>query len=308
VLSAERLLKEQGMPELPEVETIRRYLEPRLTGRRIAGVTIRHTGLRWPVSRTLPKELTGQTIRAVQRRAKYLLLRCDRGTLILHLGMTGRLTVIPSATSIVKHDHLDLLLDNHECLRFNDARRFGTVLWTSQDPGRHPLLAGLGLEPLAADFTGTYLHQRALGRTVAVKNFIMNQSIVVGVGNIYANEALFQAGIRPARTAGSISLKRHQRLAAAIRRMATRAGSRYNSWCTAVPVNPARCAVAPSSRPESASGPPIFAGNASGDAVTPQLTQRRQARRGKPWLNPESPCQQLRANFHQFPGSLLPQQ
>jgi formamidopyrimidine-DNA glycosylase len=207
------------MPELPEVETIRRYLEPRLTGRRIAGMTIRHTGLRWPVSRTLPKELTGQTIRAVQRRAKYLLLCCDRGTLILHLGMTGRLTVIPSATSIVKHDHLDLLLDNHECLRFNDARRFGTVLWTSQDPGRHPLLAGLGLEPLAADFTGTYLHQRALGRTVAVKNFIMNQSIVVGVGNIYASEALFQAGIRPERAAGSISFKRHQRLAAAIQRV-----------------------------------------------------------------------------------------
>jgi formamidopyrimidine-DNA glycosylase len=207
------------LPELPEVETIRRYLEPRLAGRRIAGMTIRHTGLRWPVSRTLPKELTGQTIKAVQRRAKYLLLRCEQGTLILHLGMTGRLTVIPSATPTVKHDHLDLLLDNQKCLRFNDSRRFGSVLWTTRDPSRHPLLVDLGLEPLAAGFTGAYLHERALGRTVAVKNFIMNQNIVVGVGNIYASEALFQAGIQPERPAGGLSLKRHERLADAIRRV-----------------------------------------------------------------------------------------
>jgi formamidopyrimidine-DNA glycosylase len=207
------------MPELPEVETIRRYLEPRLTGQRIASVTIRHAGLRWPVSRTLPKKLAGQTVKSVQRRAKYLLLRCEHGTLIMHLGMTGRLTVVPATTPIVKHDHLDLLLADQKCLRFNDSRRFGTVLWTAQDPHRHPLLADLGIEPLASDFTGAYLHQRAHGRTVAVKNFIMNQSVVVGVGNIYASEALFQAGIHPARPAGDISLKRHERLADAIRRV-----------------------------------------------------------------------------------------
>jgi len=207
------------MPELPEVETIRRYLEQRLTGQRIEGVTIRHASLRRPVSRTLPKKLAGQTIQAVERRAKYLLLRCGTGTLILHLGMTGRLTVLPAATPALKHDHLDLLLADKKCLRFNDSRRFGTVLWTTQDPRLHPLLADLGIEPLKPDFTGAYLHQRARGRIVAIKNFIMNQHVVVGVGNIYASEALFQAGIHPARPAGKLSLQRYERLAGAIQQV-----------------------------------------------------------------------------------------
>jgi formamidopyrimidine-DNA glycosylase len=205
------------MPELPEVETIRRYLEPLLSDQRIAGVTIRHAGLRWPISPTLSKQLTGQRIRTIERRAKYLLLRCEAGTLIIHLGMTGRLLVLPAATPVVKHDHLDLLLANGDCLRFNDSRRFGTVLWTTEDPLRHALLHNLGAEPLEAHFTGACLYQRASGRTVAIKNFIMNQRIVVGIGNIYASEALFQAGIHPARPAGEISLGRYERLADAIR-------------------------------------------------------------------------------------------
>ena len=207
------------MPELPEVETIRRYLEPRLASRCIDRVVIRHTGLRWPVSPTLRRKLAGQAIHAVERRAKYLLLRCTSGTLILHLGMTGRVLVTPAATSVLKHDHLDLVLSDGNSLRFNDSRRFGCVLWTTQDPRQHPLLSSLGIEPLEADLTGTYLHHRAAGRSVAVKNFIMNQRILVGVGNIYASEALFVAGIHPARPAGGISEKRYERLANGIRQV-----------------------------------------------------------------------------------------
>jgi formamidopyrimidine-DNA glycosylase len=207
------------MPELPEVETIRSYLEPRLINQRIDGVIIRHTGLRWPVSSTLRRKLAGQIIHAVERRAKYLLLRCTAGTLILHLGMTGRVLVTPAATAALKHDHLDLVLSDGHCLRFNDSRRFGCVLWTIQDPLHHPLLVDLGIEPLEADLTGAYLHQHAEGRSVAIKNFIMNQRILVGIGNIYASEALYAACIHPARPAGSISRKRHDRLAAAIRQV-----------------------------------------------------------------------------------------
>jgi formamidopyrimidine-DNA glycosylase len=223
------------MPELPEVETIRRYLDPRLSGRRIEGVTIRHTGLRWPVSRTLHKKLAGQTIQTVERRAKYLLLRCGAGTVILHLGMTGRLLVIPTATTVLKHDHLDLMLSDGHCLRFNDSRRFGSVLWTAGDPLNHPLLTDLGIEPLSSELTGAYLHQRAKGRILAVKNFIMNQRIVVGVGNIYASEALFGAGIHPIRTAGSLSEKHHERLADSIQQVLLEAlqagGTTLRDYC-----------------------------------------------------------------------------
>jgi formamidopyrimidine-DNA glycosylase len=207
------------MPELPEVETIRRYLEPRLTSQRIDGVIIRHTGLRWPLSPTLSRNLAGQIIQTVERRAKYLLLRCGDGTLILHLGMTGRILVVPATTPALKHDHLDLRLGDGNCLRFNDSRRFGCAVWTTRDPLRHPLLANLGMEPLGLDLTGDYLHRRAKDRSVAVKNFIMNQRILVGVGNIYASEALHVAGIHPARPAGGISRSRYGRLASAIRQV-----------------------------------------------------------------------------------------
>jgi formamidopyrimidine-DNA glycosylase len=223
------------MPELPEVETIRRYLDPRLSGRRIERVIIRHTGFRWPLSRTLQKQLSGQTIQAVERRAKYLLLRCDAGTVILHLGMTGRLLVVPTATGVIKHDHLDLVLADGYCLRFNDSRRFGSVLWTTGDPLNHPLLADLGIEPLGSGLTGAYLHQRAKGRILAIKNFIMNQRFVVGVGNIYASEALFGAGIHPTRPAGSLAEKHHERLAASIQRVLLEAlqagGTTLRDYC-----------------------------------------------------------------------------
>lgn len=205
------------MPELPEVETIRRGLAPLITGKIILSAIFRVKGLRWPFPADLDGLPAGQTIHAVERRAKYLLLRCDRGTLILHLGMSGYLRVIDKNLPPGKHDHVDLILDDGHALRFNDSRRFGALLWTTDDPRNHPLLAGLGPEPLDQTMTGDYLHQRSRGRKVAVKSFIMDQRIVVGVGNIYASEALFRAGIHPAREVGRISSERYRRLAEVIR-------------------------------------------------------------------------------------------
>jgi len=205
------------MPELPEVETVRRGLAPRLEGRTFSGAFCRVAGLRQPFPSGLNELLAGQKLHAVERRAKYLLLRCVGGTLILHLGMSGYLRVVDRDLPPGKHDHLDLLFDDGLILRFNDARRFGLLLWTTADPRNHPLLSGLGPEPFAEDFTGGYLHERARGRTVPAKALIMDQRIVVGVGNIYASEALFLAGIHPARGAGRISLERYRRLAEVIR-------------------------------------------------------------------------------------------
>lgn len=205
------------MPELPEVETVRRGLALRLEGNTFSGAVCRVAGLRLPFPLGLNELLAGQQLYSVERRAKYLLLRCDGGTLILHLGMSGYLRVLDREVPPGKHDHLDLLFSTGQILRFNDARRFGLLLWTTDDPQNHPLLAGLGPEPFDAIFTGDYLHERARGRTVPVKALIMDQRIVVGVGNIYAGEALFLAGIHPARGAGRISLERYRRLAAVIR-------------------------------------------------------------------------------------------
>ncbi len=205
------------MPELPEVETTRRGIEPLVKGRTIVDAVVRVSRLRWPVSQRLGEILAGQTILAVERRAKYLLLRCRGGVLLLHLGMTGHLRVVPSATPAQKHDHIDLQFTDGSCLRFNDSRRFGALLWVPADADDHPLLAELGPEPFATAMDGSYLFQRSRGRKVAVKPFVMDQRVVVGVGNIYASEALFRAGIHPAREAGRISLKRYERLAAAIR-------------------------------------------------------------------------------------------
>jgi len=205
------------MPELPEVETTRRGIAPHLVGRKISSVVIRHHGLRWPVPKTLTKILPGQKIHAVTRRAKYLLVACDSGWLILHLGMSGSLRVLPHNTPPEKHDHFDLLLESGELLRLRDPRRFGAVLWTETDPERHPLLASLGVEPLAPDFTGQWLYERSRGRNTAIKLFLMDSKIVVGVGNIYANEALFRAGIRPQTPAGRISRPRYERLVEVIK-------------------------------------------------------------------------------------------
>lgn len=211
------------MPELPEVETTRRGIAPHVTGRRVQEVIVRDRRLRHPVTPDINRKLSGQTIRAVNRRGKYLLLDTGEGTLIIHLGMSGSLRVLPANTPAGKHDHVDIVLDNGRCLRLTDPRRFGSVLWTREDPLRHSLLAELGPEPLSDAFSGAALHRRAQGRKVAVKQFLMDSKVVAGVGNIYANEALFLAGIHPARAAGAISRARYDTLAAAIKQVMSEA-------------------------------------------------------------------------------------
>ncbi len=204
------------MPELPEVETTRRGIAPHLLGRRVERMLVRQPSLRWPVDASLSRQLTGQTVTSVRRRAKYLLLDSDAGSALVHLGMSGCLRVLPQATPWARHDHVELHLDSGQMLRYTDPRRFGCWLW--QAPGSvHPLLALLGPEPLSEDFNGDLLWRRSRGKRVAVKHFLMDQSVVVGVGNIYAAEALFQAGIDPRRAAGRVSRQRYDRLADAVK-------------------------------------------------------------------------------------------
>ncbi|MGH8570916.1 MAG: bifunctional DNA-formamidopyrimidine glycosylase/DNA-(apurinic or apyrimidinic site) lyase, partial [Gammaproteobacteria bacterium] len=205
------------MPELPELEITRRGILPHVLGQRVEQVIIRQPKLRWPVPQTLKNELPGQTIEGIARRAKYLLLHTNRGCLILHLGMSGSLRVLPAATPAGKHDHVDLVLANGIYLRLRDPRRFGAVLWTQEEVQKHPLLARLGPEPWDPAFSGAYLYGLARARRAAVKNFVMDARVVVGVGNIYANEALFRAGIHPNREARRVSHKRYEELVRAIR-------------------------------------------------------------------------------------------
>jgi formamidopyrimidine-DNA glycosylase len=205
------------MPELPEVETTRRGLAAHLTGKTIADVAIRNASLRWPIPDNLPALLRKHTIRSLKRRAKYLLMDCGNGTLILHLGMSGSLRILPANIAPEKHDHFDLLLNDDMLMRLRDPRRFGAVLWHSGDVLTHPLLASLGPEPLEADFDARYLHQATRGRSIGIKQCIMDNHIVVGVGNIYANEALFRAGIRPQLAAGKLSLQHCAKLVDEIR-------------------------------------------------------------------------------------------
>lgn len=207
------------MPELPEVETTRRGIEPLLRGRRVTSVDVREPRLRWPVPEALARDLSGQQLGAVSRRAKFLLFESPVGHLIMHLGMSGSLRIVPHDIKPEKHDHLDVVMDDGRCLRFRDPRRFGAALWTTDDPLEHPLLRKLGPEPLGPAFDAEWLHRLSRKRRVAVKSFLMNSQIVAGVGNIYANEALYLAGIHPARPAGRISLERYQRLADAVRRV-----------------------------------------------------------------------------------------
>lgn len=207
------------MPELPEVETTRRGIEPHVRGRRIARVVVRDHRLRQPVPPSLPHCLTGQAIGAVARRGKYLLIECPAGVLLVHLGMSGSLRIVEAGAAHEKHDHVDLELDDGRCLRLRDPRRFGLVLWVTEGIERHPLLRHLGPEPLERGFTGNYLKRRATGRTASIKSFIMDARVVVGVGNIYANEALFAAAIHPQRPAGSLSGDECRRLAAEIKRV-----------------------------------------------------------------------------------------
>jgi len=204
------------VPELPEVETTRQGIAPHCEGQVINRVNVRDGRLRWPVPEGLAAKLEGQTIRSVERRAKYLFLNLDTGTVIVHLGMSGSLRVITDNTPPLKHDHVEVTLANHRTLRFNDPRRFGCWLW-AQDADNHPLIRNLGPEPLSGSFNGTWLYRRSRGKQSPVKNFIMDNHVVVGVGNIYANEALFKAGIHPKRKAGRISQDRYHKLAEAIR-------------------------------------------------------------------------------------------
>lgn len=205
------------MPELPEVETTCRGIAPLIAGRSISELILRTGKLRWPLDQKLCQLLPGQVIHAVKRRAKYLLLKADTGTLIIHLGMSGSLRVVPAETTENKHDHVDLIFTNGQCLRYTDPRKFGALIWTERNPDEHPLLADLGPEPLTDEFSGEYLHASSRGRKLAVKSFIMDQKRVVGVGNIYANEALFRAGIRPTLPAGRIGRQRYALLAKVIK-------------------------------------------------------------------------------------------
>ncbi|MDQ3028066.1 MAG: bifunctional DNA-formamidopyrimidine glycosylase/DNA-(apurinic or apyrimidinic site) lyase [Pseudomonadota bacterium] len=204
------------MPELPEVETTRRGLLPHLLGRRVRGAVVRNGSLRWPVTRDLGRKLRGEEVLAIRRRGKYLLFDFPHGHLLVHLGMSGRLSLLPDDAPVRVHDHVDVQLEGRQVLRLTDPRRFGAVLWM-RDPARHALLRDLGLEPLEAEFTGEALTLLARGRSVAVKQFLMNGRIVTGVGNIYAAEALFRAGIHPLRSVARISRDRWDRLAAAVR-------------------------------------------------------------------------------------------
>jgi formamidopyrimidine-DNA glycosylase len=207
------------LPELPEVETTRRGILPHVNKKRVANIVVRQEKLRWPVTPSLSDELTGQTFRTIDRRGKYLLLGTDAGTLLIHLGMSGSLRIVDSNREIGKHDHVDIEMQDGHILRYTDPRRFGCVLWQSGNIESHPLLLSLGPEPLSDDFSGRYLFARSRKRTVPIKSFIMDSRVVVGVGNIYANEALFLAGISPIRGAGKISLTRYQRLAQCIKRV-----------------------------------------------------------------------------------------
>jgi len=204
------------MPELPEVEVTRRALEP-LVGRRIRAVVVREPRLRWPV----PPELAGfvgRRLRAVRRRGKYLLLDCGGAHLILHLGMSGSLRLVRAGTPAGPHEHVDITIAGRLVLRLRDPRRFGAVLCTGGAPEMHPLLAHLGVEPLAPEFDGARLHALARGRRISIKQLLMDARRIAGLGNIYASEALFLAGIHPARRASSLSAACCARLARAIRR------------------------------------------------------------------------------------------
>jgi len=204
------------MPELPEVETSRRGISPHIVGKVFKNVIVRQPKLRWPVPDNLPALLIGQTLQNVERRGKYLLLNCANGSLLLHLGMSGNLRITNPKVAVGKHDHLDLVFADETVLRLNDPRKFGAALWTEQ-PSHHPLLAVLGPEPLSADFSAEYLQQRAGSRRLPIKSLIMDSHIVVGVGNIYASESLFLAGLHPERPAGEIDLISYQRLVTAIK-------------------------------------------------------------------------------------------
>jgi len=207
-----------AMPELPEVETTRRGIASGALGKRVAAVHVYDGRLRWPVPANLADELVGRTLHTIERRSKYLLIGTGgAGTLLVHLGMTGSLRLQPDETPRRRHDHVDIVLDDGSRLRYHDPRRFGAMLWIAGDPHEHPLLSGLGPEPLTPAFDAGYLHARTRGRRAAIKASLMDARIVVGVGNIYASEALFRAGIRPGTASGRLSRARLALLVDAVR-------------------------------------------------------------------------------------------
>jgi len=213
------------MPELPEVETTKKGIQPYLANTTITGVIIRQFSLRWPIANDLADVLTNQIINRVSRRAKYLLIEFDKGTLMIHLGMSGSLRILDKLEQGIlgKHDHIDIELSNGYILRYNDPRRFGSVLWTSDPISQHKLIAHLGPEPLLKEFNAEYLQRQAQLKRCSVKTLIMNGKVVVGVGNIYANESLFLANIHPRTPAQSMSISQSVKLTEQIKSVLGRA-------------------------------------------------------------------------------------
>ncbi len=207
------------MPELPEVETTRLGITPYILGQTVDQVIVRQPQLRWPIPGDFNQTLNNLKLDSIERRGKYLLFSTAAGTVILHLGMSGSLRVLSNVKEPMKHDHVDFVFKNGTMLRFNDPRRFGTILWSSEPANEHFLLKNLGVEPLTPDFNARFLYKKSRNRITSVKSFIMDSHVVVGVGNIYANEALFMSGIRPTRAAGNISLTRYELLANSIKQV-----------------------------------------------------------------------------------------
>ena len=210
------------MPELPEVETTCRGIKPHITGYRVSTINIRNKRLRWPIPDSI-QDWIGQRIIDVSRRGKYILIRAEKGTAIIHLGMSGSLRICKKDEAYRKHDHFECQLNSGQALRLHDPRRFGAVLWTTDDPLQHPLLARLGPEPLTNTFNQSYLFQQSRKRKQSIKTLIMDSHTVVGVGNIYASESLFLAGIRPGKAAGRITQVDANHLTAAIKNVLKKA-------------------------------------------------------------------------------------
>lgn len=211
------------MPELPEVETTLRGIEPHLSGQVISRITVRNSSLRWPVPVDELQELVGLRIDALERRAKYIFLHTEKGAVMLHLGMSGSVRILPADTEVEKHDHIDIVVETGMVARLNDPRRFGCCLLIQQPINSHKLLASLGPEPLSDEFNGDYLFERSRGKKTPIKNFIMDGHVVVGVGNIYASESLYEAKIRPTSQACKVSRARYQLLAEEIKAVLAKA-------------------------------------------------------------------------------------
>ncbi len=205
------------MPELPEVETTRRGIAPHLIDQRIRQIIVRQPQLRWPIPSDINQLMSGQTVLSVTRRSKYILINSSNGTILIHLGMSGSLSVVNHETSLKKHDHVDIISENKTIIRYHDPRRFGAILWTNE-PDNHPRLISLGPEPLSRAFSTQHLHKACQSKSAAIKSVIMNANIVVGVGNIYANEALFHCGIHPQTPANQISYEQCQALCRQIKK------------------------------------------------------------------------------------------